>query len=193
MAVCMMVPSLQVSAAESNVVLEPQKPEVVDAVYEYDEIRDEMVLVDTDVVLEEVVGADLPQIDAPTNVKWGDKTKGEMLYTPSVNGLGVYVFSLYKDGEEKPIYTSQHFMSVTNNEVRKDYIDPEIVEKMEEFRDKMQTFFVLDNLDFLKKNGTSLEEFNELMFGVFILVNIMQQLFFFFLLAILATWGNLSS
>ena len=37
------------------------------------------------------------------------------------------------------------------------------------------------------------EELNELMFGVFILVNIMQQLFFFFLLAILATWGNLSS
>ena len=33
------------------------------------------------------------------------------------------------------------------------YTFEEIVEKMEEFRDKMQTFFVLDNLDFLKKNG----------------------------------------
>ena len=33
------------------------------------------------------------------------------------------------------------------------YTFEEIVEKIEEFRDKMQTFFVLDNLDFLKKNG----------------------------------------
>ena len=33
------------------------------------------------------------------------------------------------------------------------YTFEEIVEKMEAFRDKMQTFFVLDNLDFLKKNG----------------------------------------
>ena len=33
------------------------------------------------------------------------------------------------------------------------YTFEEIVEKMEEFRDKMQTYFVLDNLDFLKKNG----------------------------------------
>ena len=33
------------------------------------------------------------------------------------------------------------------------YTFEEIVEKIEDFRDKMQTFFVLDNLDFLKKNG----------------------------------------
>ena len=33
------------------------------------------------------------------------------------------------------------------------YTFEEIVEKMEAFRDKMQTYFVLDNLDFLKKNG----------------------------------------
>ena len=33
------------------------------------------------------------------------------------------------------------------------YTFEEIVKKMEEYRDKMQTYFVLDNLDFLKKNG----------------------------------------
>lgn len=33
------------------------------------------------------------------------------------------------------------------------YSFEEIVEKLEEFRDKMITYFVLDNLEFLKKNG----------------------------------------
>ena len=33
------------------------------------------------------------------------------------------------------------------------YTFEEIVKKMEEYRDKMETYFVLDNLDFLKKNG----------------------------------------
>lgn len=33
------------------------------------------------------------------------------------------------------------------------YSFEEIVEKLEEFRDKMITYFVLDNLDFLRKNG----------------------------------------
>ena len=33
------------------------------------------------------------------------------------------------------------------------YTFEEIVEKLEEFRDKMITYFVLDNLDFLRKNG----------------------------------------
>ena len=33
------------------------------------------------------------------------------------------------------------------------YSFEEIVQKLEEFRDKMETYFVLDNLDFLRKNG----------------------------------------
>lgn len=33
------------------------------------------------------------------------------------------------------------------------YTFEEIVEKLESYRDKMETYFVLDNLDFLKKNG----------------------------------------
>lgn len=33
------------------------------------------------------------------------------------------------------------------------YTFEEIVEKLETFRDEMETYFVLDNLDFLKKNG----------------------------------------
>ena len=84
----------------------PSRIALFDEVYEYDEENGRMVLTGRNVVDDELVGAEeeLPQIDAPTEARWQEKT-GNFLFNASVNGTGFYGYSIYKEGEENPVYT----------------------------------------------------------------------------------------
>ena len=84
----------------------PSRIALFDEVYEYDEENGRMVLTGWNVADDELVGAEeeLPQIDAPTEARWQEKT-GNLLFNASVNGTGFYGYSIYKEGEENPIYT----------------------------------------------------------------------------------------
>ena len=84
----------------------PSRIALFDEVYEYDEENGRMVLTGRNVVDDELVGAEeeLPQIDAPTEARWQEKT-GNLLFNASVNGTGFYGYSIYKEGEENPVYT----------------------------------------------------------------------------------------
>ena len=74
---------------------------------------------------------------------------GKNLYEETYGEKKIHVF----DSKSASPAESLIALKVMDLEESGKYTFEEIVEKMEEFRDKMQTFFVLDNLDFLKKNG----------------------------------------
>lgn len=74
---------------------------------------------------------------------------GKNLYEETYGEKKIHVF----DSKSASCAESLIALKVMDLEESGKYTFEEIVEKMEEFRDKMQTYFVLDNLDFLKKNG----------------------------------------
>ena len=74
---------------------------------------------------------------------------GGNLYEETYGDKNIHVF----DSKSASPAESLIALKVMELEESGKYTFEEIVERMEEFRDKMQTFFVLDNLDFLKKNG----------------------------------------
>ena len=74
---------------------------------------------------------------------------GKNLYEETYGEKKIHVF----DSKSASCAESLIALKVMDLEESVKYTFEEIVEKMEEFRDKMQTYFVLDNLDFLKKNG----------------------------------------
>ena len=74
---------------------------------------------------------------------------GKNLYEETYGEKKIHVF----DSKSASCAESLIALKVMDIEESGKYTFEEIVEKMEEFRDKMQTYFVLDNLDFLKKNG----------------------------------------
>ena len=74
---------------------------------------------------------------------------GKNLYEETYGEKKIHVF----DSKSASCAESLIALKVMDWEESGKYTFEEIVEKIEEFRDKMQTYFVLDNLDFLKKNG----------------------------------------
>ena len=74
---------------------------------------------------------------------------GKSLYEETYDEKKIHVF----DSKSASPAESLIALKVMEWEESGKFTFEEIVEKMEDFRDKMQTFFVLDNLDFLKKNG----------------------------------------
>lgn len=74
---------------------------------------------------------------------------GKNLYEETYGEKKIHVF----DSKSASCAESLIALKVMDLEESGKYTFEEIVEKVEEFRDKMQTYFVLDNLDFLKKNG----------------------------------------
>lgn len=74
---------------------------------------------------------------------------GKSLYEENNEEKRVYVM----DSESASCGETQIALKVMEMEESGKYSFEEIVEKLEEFRDNMATFFVLDNLDFLRKNG----------------------------------------
>lgn len=98
-------PQTAVSSEESAV--EPLRAEGLDEVYEYDEETGGMILVDQNVANDEWLGAgeDLPKIDAPTNARW-EKTTGNLLFNASESGTGKYCYSIYREGQAAPVYSS---------------------------------------------------------------------------------------
>ena len=74
---------------------------------------------------------------------------GKNLYEETYGDKKIHVF----DSKSASPAESLIALKVMELEESGKYTFEEIVEKMEDFRDKMETYFVLDNLDFLKKNG----------------------------------------
>ena len=74
---------------------------------------------------------------------------GKNLYEETYGEKKIHIF----DSKSASCAESLIALKVMDLEESGKFTFEEIVEKMEEFRDKMQTYFVLDNLDFLKKNG----------------------------------------
>lgn len=74
---------------------------------------------------------------------------GKNLYEETYGNKKIHVF----DSKSASCAESLIALKVMELEESGKYTFEEIVEKMEAFRDKMETYFVLDNLDFLKKNG----------------------------------------
>ena len=74
---------------------------------------------------------------------------GKNLYEETYGDKKIHVF----DSKSASCAESLIALKVMELEESGKYTFEEIVEKMEAFRDKMETYFVLDNLDFLKKNG----------------------------------------
>lgn len=74
---------------------------------------------------------------------------GKSLYEENNEEKRVYVM----DSESASCGETQIALKAMEMEESGKYSFEEIVAKLEEFRDNMVTFFVLDNLDFLRKNG----------------------------------------
>lgn len=74
---------------------------------------------------------------------------GSSLYEETYGEKQIHVF----DSKSASCAESLIALKVMELEEMGKYTFEEIVKKMEEYRDKMETYFVLDNLDFLKKNG----------------------------------------
>lgn len=124
---------------------------------------------------------DCPKSSCPSPEKYMDsyQTEKEHVYvvtlTSKLSGshnsavLGKNLFEeTYKtkkihivDSKSASVGETQIALKAMELEESGKYTFEEIVEKLEEFRDKMITYFVLDNLDFLRKNGrlTGLKSF----------------------------------
>ena len=74
---------------------------------------------------------------------------GSSLYEETYGEKKIHVF----DSKSASCAESLIALKVMELEEAGKYTFEQIVEKIEEYRDKMETYFVLDNLDFLRKNG----------------------------------------
>ncbi len=74
---------------------------------------------------------------------------GKNLFEETYGEKKIHVF----DSKSASCAESLIALKVMELEESGKYTFEEIVEKVESFRDQMETYFVLDNLDFLKKNG----------------------------------------
>lgn len=74
---------------------------------------------------------------------------GKTLFEETYGEKKIHVF----DSKSASCAESLIALKVMELEESGKYTFEEIVEKVESFRDQMETYFVLDNLDFLKKNG----------------------------------------
>ena len=74
---------------------------------------------------------------------------GKNLYEENYGDKKIHIF----DSKSASCAESLIALKIMEWEESGKFTFDEIVDKMEKFRDKMETYFVLDNLDFLKKNG----------------------------------------
>ena len=74
---------------------------------------------------------------------------GKSLYEEAYGTKKIHIL----DSKSASVGETQLAIKAMELEESGKYSFEEIVQKLEEFRDKMITYFVLDNLDFLKKNG----------------------------------------
>ena len=88
-------------------------------------------------------------LTAKLSGSYNNAVLGKNLYEETYGDKKIHVF----DSKSASCAESLIALKVMELEESGKYTFEEIVEKMEAFRDKMETYFVLDNLDFLKKNG----------------------------------------
>lgn len=88
-------------------------------------------------------------LSAKLSGSYNSAVLGKSLYEENNEEKRVYVM----DSESASCGETQIALKAMEMEESGKYSFEEIVAKLEEFRDNMVTFFVLDNLDFLRKNG----------------------------------------